>query len=232
MNLAILETGAPPPALEERFGRYPAMFERLIGLDARSYDVQAGALPADVGRHDAYLITGSAAGVYDDLPWIPRLITFLRAAKGRAKLVGICFGHQVMAQAFGGRVEKSDKGWGVGLHAYPIVRHEAWMDPVPLVAAPASHQDQVVAAPQEAELIASTLFTPYAGFAWRDQPAISFQFHPEMSPDFARALYDSRRDRIPDADAAIASLDAPNDNARIGEWIRRFLVTPEFSPSS
>src|ERR1041384_860605 len=101
------------------------------------------------------------------------------------------------------------------------------MDPVPLVAVPASHQDQVVAAPPDADLIASSLFTPYAGFAWRDWSAISFQFHPEMSPDFAEALYESRRDPLPDADAAIASLDAPNDNHRIGEWIRRFLTAPQ-----
>jgi GMP synthase-like glutamine amidotransferase len=226
MKLAILEAGAPPPALEERFGRYPAMFEALLGLEARSYDVEAGALPPDIGRHDAYLVTGSAAGVYDDLPWIPKLVTFLRAAKGRARLVGICFGHQVMAEAFGGRVEKSAKGWGVGLHSYPIVRHEGWMDPVPLVAAPASHQDQVVAAPPDAELTASSLFTPYAGFAWPGQGAISFQFHPEMSPEFAAALYESRRDRLPDADAAIASLNGPNDSQRIGDWIRRFLLSP------
>src|SRR4051812_19978251 len=112
MNLAILETGAPPPALEQRFGRYPAMFQSLLGLDARTYDVEAGALPGDVGRHDAYLITGSSAGVYDDLPWIPKLATFLRAARGKARLVGICFGHQIMAEALGGRAEKSAKGWG------------------------------------------------------------------------------------------------------------------------
>jgi GMP synthase-like glutamine amidotransferase len=227
MNLAILEAGTPPPALEERFGRYPAMFETLLGLDARTYDVAAGALPPDVGRHDSYLVTGSSAGVYDDLPWIPKLITFLRAAKGKARLVGICFGHQIMAEAFGGRVEKSAKGWGVGLHTYPIVQHEAWMDTTPFVAAPASHQDQVVTAPPDADLIASSVFTPYAGFAWRDQPAMSFQFHPEMSPDFARALYEARRDSIPAADAAIASLDGPNDNRRVGDWIRRFLTAPQ-----
>jgi GMP synthase-like glutamine amidotransferase len=227
MRLAILEAGAPPPALETGFGRYPAMFESLLGLEARSYDVQAGALPTDVTRHDAYLVTGSSAGIYEDLPWIPKLTTFLRAARGKAKLVGICFGHQAMAEAFGGRVEKSARGWGVGLHSYPIVHHEAWMDSAPLVAAPASHQDQVVTAPPDAQLIASSLFTPYAGFAWRDGTAISFQFHPEMSVEFAKALYDSRRDRIPDADAAIASLDQPNDNRRIGEWIRRFLTAPQ-----
>ena len=223
MSLAILEAGAPPPALLEEFGHYPAMFERLLGVEATTYDVRAGELPPDVGRHSAYLITGSSAGVYEDLPWLPPLVAFLRAAKGKAKLVGICFGHQLMAEAFGGRVEQSSKGWGVGLHAYPIVRHEAWMDDVPLVAAPASHQDQVVQPPPGAELIASSVFTPYAGFSWTDAPAISFQFHPEMSPAFACALYESRRDRIPDVDAAVASLDAPNDNERVGAWINRFL---------
>jgi GMP synthase-like glutamine amidotransferase len=227
MSLAILEAGAPPPALLAEFGHYPAMFERLLGVEATTYEVRAGELPPDVGDHSAYLITGSSAGVYEDLPWLPPLTDFLGAARGRAKLVGICFGHQLMAQAFGGHVEKSPKGWGVGLHAYPIVRQEAWMDEVPLVAAPASHQDQVVQPPPDAELIASSVFTPYAGFAWRDGKAISFQFHPEMTPAFAAALYASRRDRIADVDAAIASLDAPNDSARIGAWINRFLSTPE-----
>ena len=227
MSLAILEAGAPPPDLLAEFGHYPAMFERLLGVAATTYEVRAGELPPDVGRHPAYLITGSSAGVYEDLPWIPPLTAFLRAARGRAKLVGICFGHQLMAQAFGGHVEKSAKGWGVGLHAYPVVRHEAWMDEVPLVAAPASHQDQVVQPPPGAELIASSVFTPYAGFAWPDGKTISFQVHPEMSPAFAAALYESRRDRIPDVDAAIASLDAPNDSDRIGRWINRFLSAPE-----
>lgn len=226
MNLAILETGTPPAALEQRFGRYPAMFEALLGLEARTYDVAAGALPPDVGRHDAYLVTGSPAGVYDDLPWIPKLATFLRAAKGRARLVGICFGHQIMAEAFGGRVEKSAKGWGAGLHSYPIVARPWWMDDVPLVSAPASHQDQVVRQPPGAEITACSPFTPYAGLAWTDGSAISFQFHPEFSPEFAKALIAERYDRVPDPEAAIASLDAPNDNARIGEWIRRFLTAP------
>ena len=225
VNVAILETGTPPGPLEERFGRYPEMFARLLGngLVDRSYDVAAGALPADPGDHDAYLITGSAAGVYEPLPWIEPLKAFLRAAKGRAKLVGICFGHQVMAEAFGGHVEKVDKGWGVGLHTYPIVRHEPWMDGASAVAIPASHQDQVVMQPPGTEVVASSVFTPYAALAWRDQPAVSFQFHPEFSPDYAKALIELRRDRVPDPDGAIASLDGRNDNARVGGWIRNFL---------
>ncbi len=114
MKLAILETGAPPGDLAERFGDYPAMFRDLLGngFETDSFDVAAGEYPAKVDDYDAYLITGSPAGVYDKLPWIAPLTTFLKRAKGRAKLVGICFGHQIMAEAFGGHVEKSVQGLG------------------------------------------------------------------------------------------------------------------------
>ncbi len=227
MKLAILETGAPPGDLAERFGDYPAMFRDLLGdgLGTESFDVAAGEYPTKVDDYDAYLITGSPAGVYEGLPWIAELATFLKRAKGRAKLVGICFGHQIMAEALGGHVEKSAKGWGVGLMTYPIVRREPWMDDAALVSVPASHQDQVVIQPPGTEVIASSLFTPYAGLAWRDGSAISFQFHPEFSPDYAKALIAHRYDRAPDPEAAIASLDAPNDNERVGVWIRRFLLS-------
>ena len=223
MNLGILETGKPPAELIARFGRYPAMLEALIGVEGQSYDVEAGELPQRPEAHDAYLITGSPAGVYEDRAWIARLQVFLGLAKGRTKLVGICFGHQIMAQAFGGHVEKSDKGWGIGLHDYPVVARQPWMDESTIFSAPASHQDQVVLQPPRTEVVASSIFTPYAALAWTDQPAISFQFHPEFSPDFAQALIESRRDRLADADRAIASLERPNDNQRIGDWIRRFL---------
>lgn len=224
MKLAILETGTPPGDLAATFGDYPAMFRSMLDMEAPAYDVAAGHYPAKVEDHDAYLITGSPAGVYEDDPWIGHLLTFLQLARGRARLVGICFGHQAMARAFGGHVEKSDKGWGVGLHTYPLVRRELWMDDgAATIAIPASHQDQVVLQPPDTDLIASSAFTPYAGLAWRDGGAISFQCHPEFDPAYATALIEQRYDRTPDPDAAIASLDAPNDNERVGEWIKRFL---------
>lgn len=225
MKAAILETGAPPEALIPRFGRYPDMFRALLGDEwvGPSYDA-AGTLP-EAGAHGAYLLTGSAAGVYEDRAWIARLLEWLRALPPETKLVGICFGHQALAQAFGGSVAKSDRGWGAGLHRYEIVRREPWMEPfAPVVTIPASHQDQVVVRPPGADVTACNAFCPHAGFAWRDRDAISFQFHPEFSPDFASALYDSRRERLPDPDGAIASLEEPNDNARLGQWIRRFLA--------
>ena len=184
-------------------------------------DVVAGGLP-DAEQHRAYLITGSPAGVYDPLPWIEPLQEFIRDT-GHAKMVGICFGHQVMAEALGGHVEKSDKGWGAGLHSYTVVRSEPWIDSAGTIAVPASHQDQVIVQPPNTDVVAASDFTPFAALAWTDRPAISFQVHPEFSADFAKALIEKRYDAVPNPDEAIASLDAPNDSAVVGRWIRNFL---------
>lgn len=223
MKLGILETGRPPGDLSERFGSYPSMFAQMLGdgFEITTYDVAAGELPPDPAAHDAYLITGSPAGVYDPLPWIEQLSEFIRSARDR-KMVGVCFGHQVMAQALGGEVEKSHKGWGVGLHRYSIDKVEPWMDPVDEISVAVSHQDQVVSQPPNTRVVASSPFTPFAALAWTDRPAFSVQFHPEFSPDYAKALVERRRDRLPDADSAIESLDKPSDNARVAGWIRRF----------
>jgi GMP synthase-like glutamine amidotransferase len=225
MNLAVLETGTPPAALIGRFGRYPDMYRRMLGLSEPlpSYAVFDGAWPERPEAHDAYIVSGSPAGVYENLPWIADLTGFLQAARGKAKLVGICFGHQAMAQAFGGQVTKSDKGWGVGLHDYRVTAPQRWMDGAAAVSIPASHQDQVIVPPPDARVIAASRFTPYAGLTWLGGDAVSFQFHPEFEPAFAKALIETRRDRVPDADAAIRSLDGSNDNDRVAGWIARFL---------
>lgn len=226
--IAILETGKPPEALKDTFDDYPARFRALLGEGVATvrFDVQAGRLPEDPGTFQGAIVTGSAAGVYDDLPWIAPLSDWLRAARGQTRLVGICFGHQIMAQAFGGHVAKSDKGWGVGLHRYQVLAEEPWMFPRSAsIAIPVSHQDQVLVPPADARVIAASDFTPFAGLAWDD--AMSFQCHPEFQPDYAAALVESRRGtRIPDAlaDEARTSLAKANDRAVLTAWIRAFLM--------
>jgi GMP synthase-like glutamine amidotransferase len=229
MKIGILKAGRPPKPAIPQFGTDPDMFMNLLGPEAYDWETYAadeGEYPQTPEACDAYIITGSAAGVYDDDPWIAQLLEFLRAAKGRAKLVGVCFGHQAMAQAFGGEVVKSPKGWGIGEHTYDVVSREPWMDAAASIRLPASHQDQVVAAPPNADVIAASAFTPFAGLAWRDQPAISMQPHPEFDPAYATALIEARRGKVyPDAqaDAAIATFGRPDDRARVGVWITAFL---------
>jgi GMP synthase-like glutamine amidotransferase len=232
MKLGILKTGRPPKPAIARFGTYPDMFRKLLGEDAyewRTYAVDEGELPATPTACDGYLITGSSSGVYEPLPWIGEAMDFLRQAKGQAALVGVCFGHQLMAQAFGGKVVKSPKGSCVGEHAYKVLRREPWMDGgAETIRLPASHQDQVVELPPGAEVFAASDFTPMGALAWRGQRAISLQLHPEFEPAYAMSLIEHRRgERYTDAqaDAAIASYSGPDDRARVGGWIRRFLAT-------
>ncbi|HYJ81764.1 MAG TPA: type 1 glutamine amidotransferase [Allosphingosinicella sp.] len=227
MEIGILNTGGPPPELAS-FGTYDSMFAELLGpgFSVRAYDVPAGELPAAPDSHPALLVTGSAAGVYEPLPWIAPLLDLLRRAKGRTKLVGICFGHQAMAEAFGGRVEKSERGWGIGLQDYEIRESAPWMggSPPARIAVPVSHQDQVAVAPPGVRVLAGNAFTPFGMLDYEDSPAISMQFHPEFEPAYAQALVEHRRARVPDPDKAIASLDRPNDRALVAEWIRAFLL--------
>jgi GMP synthase-like glutamine amidotransferase len=228
MKIGILAAGRPPRSLIPAYGDYVSMFEGLLagrGYDWVSYDVPAGDYPDRPETCDAYVVTGASAGVYDSDPWIGELLAFLRAARGRAKLVGICFGHQAMAQAFGGHVIKSPKGWGLGLHSYGVASQLGWMDQAPAVALSASHQDQVVELPPAATVIAGSEFCPNGMLAY-DALSMSCQLHPEFAPDFSIALIEGRRGaRIAEEQAAqaIESLKAPDDHVRVAGWIERFL---------
>jgi GMP synthase-like glutamine amidotransferase len=230
MKIAILEAGAPPSALLDQFGSYSNMFRRLLGpaFKIENFDVRAGQLPAAGGDCGAFLITGSSSGVYDGDPWIGELEGFIRASAGSAPMAGICFGHQIMAQALGGQVVKSPKGWGVGLHRYAIADKANWMDSGEPIDLPVSHQDQVIAVGPQAKVLGGNEFTPFGLIAYPALRAVSVQAHPEFEPDYARALIESRRGTRFDeatADAAVASLAASNDNQRVAVWLRRFLTT-------
>jgi GMP synthase-like glutamine amidotransferase len=231
LKVGILAAGYPPRSLQPVFGDYVGMFKALLdgrGYDWRTYDVAHGFYPDAVEDCEAYLLTGASAGVYDGDPWIDALLEFLRQAKGRAKLVGVCFGHQAMAQAFGGEVIKWPDGRGVGLQTYEVADAQPWMDPPPAIALPASHQDQVAVLPPAARVLAGNDFCRNGMLAYDDQPALSLQLHPEFDPAFAAALIRSRLEGdLPDAAAvdALESLTRPNDCARVGRWIEDFLAS-------
>lgn len=232
MRIGILETGLPPRSLRTGHGRYDAMVRAMLGggHEYRSYVTFEGELPPGPAAEQAYVLTGSSASVYDREPWMEGLTGFLREAAGRAKLVGICFGHQLMAQAFGGRVEKAAVGWGIGAQDYLVAARADWMDEdvepgATRIAVPVSHQDQVTVKPPAARVLAANDFTPHGILAWDDQPAISLQCHPEFSARFARDLACCFDEGDPLRQEALKSLERPTDNARLAGWISRFLET-------
>jgi len=231
MKLTIIETGLPPETLRADWPTYPAMFEALISQvdDSFTYEtvslVQGAPLP-DPTTLEGVIHTGSAYGVYDDVPWMPALMTFIRgAAEAATPQFGICFGHQAMAEALGGTVIKSDKGWGVGRHTYDTPHRPDWMATGPdQFALAVSHQDQVVAVPEGTQITASSDFCEYAGLAYAGSPSASFQGHPEFGADFCSALHELRRDRIGDTlvDEALASFATPLDSLHVARWMADF----------
>jgi len=231
MKLTIIQTGGVPAPLAARFMPYPAMFETMFdgtgqGFSYETIPVFEGAPLPDPATLEGVVITGSAAGVYEDHFWLDPLRDFIRDAYGKkTSMLGICFGHQVMADALGGDVRKSEKGWGLGRHSYGVVQRPGFMGSAPpILAVACSHQDQVIVPPSEAEVILASEFTPNAGLAYRNGAALSFQPHPEFADDYAEALVQLRRGKAPDAvvDAATASLATPSHSADMAHYIGRF----------
>lgn len=189
MKIGILVTGRVPEQLVEENGEYDAQFQRLLagnGYQFQTWFVVDGEMPDSTAAADGWLITGSKHGAYENLPWIPKLEAFIREVKTSGQpLVGICFGHQIIAQALGGTVEKFDRGWAVGHQIYRLGDRE--------IGANAWHQDQVIDLPKDATVLASNDFCKYAALSYGDT-VFTIQPHPEFTDDYFQGLL---RERAP-----------------------------------
>lgn len=191
------------------------------------FPAHKGVLPGSE-ECDAFLLTGSRHSAYDELDWIPPLESLIRQLfQEKKKLLGVCFGHQIMAQALGGVVTQSEKGWGVGLSFNQVKVTKPWMEPVQsqldlLV----SHQDQVMTPPESAEIVASSEFCP--NFVVQYGPSfLSVQGHPEFSKAYTAALMGTRRGQsIPEEryQAGITSMNNKVDSELMIRWMVNFIL--------
>lgn len=236
LRIGILQTDHVREAFVDRHGDYPDMFHQLLHAAALEagipvpafldFDVQHGHYPACVSDCDGYVITGSRDSVYDDRPWIRELESFvLTLHQQRQKLIGICFGHQLIAQALGGETRPAAVGWAVGVHSSRVLAAPAWMQPHSKeYALLSSHKDQVTRLPDGAVRLAENDFCPNAAFTIGDH-ILAIQGHPEFAKAYSADLMAFRRDLLGETvyQRGLASLEAPIARERVGQWMLSFL---------
>ncbi|MGQ0565119.1 MAG: type 1 glutamine amidotransferase [Gemmobacter sp.] len=224
MLIGILQTGQAPDVLRPETGDYPDFFATLLdghGFAFRTWHVEAMDFPVGIHDADGWLITGSRHGAYEDHPFIAPLERLIRdIVAGGVPLVGICFGHQIIAQALGGKVERSDRGWAVGATDYDFAGETMTLN--------AWHRDQVVAVPPGARVVASNDFCANAALVYDDR-AFTVQAHPEFRPQFIDGLMRTRGPGLvpePLMAEARAKLDAPIDDRSMAGRIAAFFKMP------
>ncbi|MGE3772819.1 MAG: type 1 glutamine amidotransferase [Gammaproteobacteria bacterium] len=216
--------------LRSRHGDYADMIAHWLTAAGADFELHVwaaheGDLPAHVDDCDAWLVSGSRAGVYEALPWMASLLDWVRGvyAAGRPQL-GICFGHQLLAEALGGRTLRAPAGWGIGNVVLRLRATTAGAPTREALSLYMAHQDQVVTLPPGATWLAETEHCAHAMFAMGDR-VLGLQAHPEFTADFMREMTceDAFPLRPEHRAAALASYDAPVDATAAGRWAAAFL---------
>lgn len=237
MRIGILQCDATNENFRDEHGDYPGMFISLFQsidpeLQFTVFDVRLGQYPQTPRECDAYLITGSRFSVYDDEAWIHKLEKFVvELHSEKHPLLGICFGHQMIPRALGGKTEKAAQGWGVGVQSYRKTKTKSWLNPaLENFSLLAVHQDQVTELPEGAELIAESEFCPNAAFMIDDH-ILTFQAHPEFEKAYSKVLLVLREQILgPEIFAAgVKSLDQSIQPQVITNWMVNFLRNGESS---
>lgn len=235
MKIGILDADHLSPSIIKKYGCYADRFIELLSpsqnilpesLYFNRYTVFDYEYPQSIDECDAYIITGSQYSTYDNLEWIKQLEEYIRLLhQHKKKLIGICFGHQVIAQSLGGKVEKNNKGWEIGITATHITESFEWMRPKrEFFFSIVSHQDQVTHLPDQAINFAETNICPISGF-YIENHILAFQGHPEFSKDYVKLIIklESRNLTNEQRQSAIASLQQSDDHELIGNWILNFI---------
>lgn len=234
MKLCILDNDILDGHLAQAYSSFGAMFIRLfegVGADwtMAVFNTQLGQYPDSFDDYDAVLLTGSRSDAFSDAPWaveLRRRVTDLLQA--RKKMVGVCFGHQLIALCLGAPVDRAPQGWGAGRMTYdwhrPDLPHSAERTQISLLA---SHQDQVFELPPGATLVASSDFCPVAAFTV-GREVFCVQPHPEFEEAISAYLVDKHRAVLGEEkySAASASLQHGHEGEHIARMVVAFLESP------
>lgn len=212
--------------IQKGFPDYPELFKKLLpNFTFEVFHVCDAVFPSSASACDAWLITGSKYSVYDDIDWIKRLKSFVVEISVADKhCIGVCFGHQMLGEAMGGKVMKSDSGWCVGVHEFEILERNDWMIPYQhKVNLLMSCQDQIKVLPPNSIVLAQSLMCP-VGIIKIGNRMLGIQGHPEFSASYVRSLIENRTNRIGEeaVKMGIESLEKLTHNRIIAEWMECF----------
>ncbi len=233
-KIGILRADPVNPKLSGEFGEYEDMITKalstIIGeFTYRTYDVQQFEYPEDINEVEAYFITGSSASAYDDLAWIHQLCDFVRVLdKQKKKMIGLCFGHQLIAHALGGKVALSGKGWNIGIKTVSLTNiGQQQLGKFTSFNLINSHRDQVLKLPKDCITLAGNTFCPIYMYQ-KEQHIFSIQGHIEMTKAYAAQLYQLREHLFEPTlyQQAIKSFDASHDYQLVTKWITDFIWQP------
>ena len=228
-TLGILKADFVDADVRTDSGDFDEMFCNLFSkvdqfnFQIRVYELTLNCFPQAIAECDAYLITGSRFGAYEEVPWIVRLKEFIKNLHAtKVKLIGICFGHQVIAAALGGKVVQSEQGWGMGVHEYGVSGNGLTTETSGFNLL-CSHRDQVVVAPDSAEVYLSSSFCPNAGMVIGEH-ILTLQGHPEFSKDFVEHLCWARKEELGERfDTVMDSLADATDEEAVARLLISFL---------
>jgi GMP synthase-like glutamine amidotransferase len=236
MKIAVLLTNTDRSAFAAAFpndGEKVIAKLRLIrpGWTYQVLRVVDGEFPKQPQDFDGYVITGSPASVNDSDPWVDNLKEFIRQAdRVKVRMTGLCFGHQAIAAALGGKVGRPDTsrnfGWGLGFASTRFTQPTAWMQPPQAeVRLLASHGEQVLIPPAGAKVIGSNDFCPVAAMTIGEH-LFTTEYHPEMSVEFMDQLVVYLAGELPTEviDQAREQLVAnrKDDSALFMKWVINF----------
>ncbi len=229
MKIGLLECDHVREDLLPIAGDYREMFADLFRrhapqLELVNFDVRNGEFPVSTDACEGFVCTGSRFSAYDPDDWIQELKSFVRRLRDADKpFVGICFGHQVLAEALGGKVEKAEQGWGIGVHGLDVLKQESWMQPEQSSCGiQYSHRDQVVRLPENSVVLGESDHCPVALFRV-GETMLGIQGHPEFPAAYVEALVRGRTELIGAELVNAARFDAQTDEAIITAWLAKFL---------
>jgi len=227
MTVGLLVCDRVRPEYRVEFGEYPAMFHTLFpDYELKLYEVYKGVFPESVMDCEVYMATGSAHSVYEDLAWIKKTKAFIKEIyEANRYFIGFCFGHQLMAEAFGGKVAKAAIGWCVGVHEFEVYHNKYWMRPATTkVNFLMMCQDQVIELPPNSIRLAGNDDCPNA-MMQIGQRMLSVQGHPEFTKKYDQTLMEARVERMgaEKVTKGIASLTKNVDSHLFGNWVTAFL---------